>query len=65
MFRVGPLELMIVLVIVLVIFGAKRLPEIGSGLGKGILNFKRAFQNPESLEEGSSEDEDTKKSKTT
>ena len=39
--RIGPTELIIVLVIVLVIFGAGRLPGIGSALGKGILSFKK------------------------
>ena len=38
----GPLELTIILVIILIIFGAGKLPEIGAGLGKGIKNFKNA-----------------------
>ncbi len=38
----GMTELMIILVIVLIIFGAGKLPEIGSGLGKGMRNFKRS-----------------------
>jgi sec-independent protein translocase protein TatA len=37
----GPMELFIILVIVLVIFGAKRVPEIGASIGKGIREFKR------------------------
>ena len=36
----GPLELGIILIIVFVIFGAKRLPELGSSLGSGMRNFK-------------------------
>ncbi len=36
----GPTELIIVFLIVLVIFGASRLPQIGKGLGEGIRNFK-------------------------
>ena len=40
--RLGLPELMIVLVIVILIFGANRLPEIGRGIGKGIRNFKDA-----------------------
>jgi sec-independent protein translocase protein TatA len=42
MFRLGPAELIIILVIILVIFGARRLPELGRGLGRGIKNFKDA-----------------------
>ncbi|MDY6824427.1 MAG: twin-arginine translocase TatA/TatE family subunit [Thermodesulfobacteriota bacterium] len=42
MFGIGMPELLIVLVIVLVVFGAGKLPEIGSGIGKGIKNFKKA-----------------------
>ncbi len=38
----GPLELMIIFIIVLVVFGADRLPELARGLGKGIREFKRA-----------------------
>lgn len=42
MFGLGASELLIILVIVMVIFGAGRLPEIGGALGKGIKNFRRA-----------------------
>jgi sec-independent protein translocase protein TatA len=42
MFGLGTTELIVILVIVLVIFGAGKLPEIGSGLGKAIKNFKRS-----------------------
>lgn len=37
---IGPLEIGIVLLIILVLFGAKRLPELGSGLGRGMREFK-------------------------
>ena len=40
--KFGIPELMIILVIVIVIFGANRLPEIGRGIGRGIRNFKDA-----------------------
>jgi len=40
--RIGLPELLIILVIVIVIFGANRLPELGRGIGKGIKNFKDA-----------------------
>ena len=47
MFGLGTTELLIILVIVIVIFGARRLPEIGSGLGKAIKNFKAGVSRDE------------------
>ena len=40
--RIGLPELIIILMIIILIFGANRLPEIGKGIGKGIRNFKDA-----------------------
>ncbi len=40
--RIGPFELLIILVIVLLVFGAGKLPEIGGAIGKSIREFKRA-----------------------
>lgn len=40
--RIGIPELIIILAIIILIFGANRLPEIGRGIGKGIRNFKEA-----------------------
>jgi len=42
MFGLGTTELLLILAIVVIIFGASKLPEIGSGMGKAIKNFKRA-----------------------
>jgi sec-independent protein translocase protein TatA len=48
---IGMPELLVILVIILIIFGAGKLPEIGAGLGKGIRNFKKATNDPlETLE---------------
>lgn len=39
----GPMELILILIIVMVLFGGKRLPGLGESLGKGIRNFKDAI----------------------
>ncbi len=43
--HLGIPELLIILTIIILIFGANRLPEIGRGIGKGIRNFKDANKN--------------------
>jgi len=45
--KIGPLELVLILVVVLLLFGAGRIPEIGASLGKGIRSFKRAITGEE------------------
>lgn len=50
MFGIGMTELLIIMVIILVIFGANKLPEIGSGMGKAIKNFKKATTEPEEID---------------
>ncbi len=51
-----PLHLILILIIVLIIFGPGRLPEIGAGLGKSIRNFKKAMnEKDEPQEEAKSE----------
>ncbi|WP_428558754.1 MAG: twin-arginine translocase TatA/TatE family subunit [Solidesulfovibrio sp. DCME] len=50
MFGIGFPELIIILVIVLIIFGANKLPEIGAGMGKAIKNFKKATNEPDEID---------------
>jgi sec-independent protein translocase protein TatA len=50
MFGIGMPELLVILVIILIIFGAGKLPEIGAGIGKGIKNFRKATKEPESID---------------
>ena len=50
MFGIGFPELIIILVIVLIIFGANKLPEIGAGMGKAIKNFKKATNDPDEID---------------
>ena len=47
MFGLGHWELLIILAIVLIIFGAGKLPQIGSGIGQGIRNFKKGVTEVE------------------
>jgi TatA/E family protein of Tat protein translocase len=46
--NVGPLEILVVLIIALVMFGPKRIPELGQSLGKGIREFKAALEGSDS-----------------
>jgi len=50
MFGIGMPELLIILVIILIVFGAGRLPEIGGAVGKGIRNFKKSFRDQETVD---------------
>jgi sec-independent protein translocase protein TatA len=50
MLGLGATELLIILVIVIVIFGATRLPQIGRGLGEGIKNFRGALKEPTEID---------------
>ena len=50
MFGIGTQEILVILVIVLVVFGAKRLPEIGGGLGRAIRNFRQAASEPDEID---------------
>lgn len=55
MFGMGPWEILVILLIALLLFGAKRIPEIAQGLGKGITEFKRAVRDVQGEIENSAE----------
>ena len=50
MFGIGSTELFIVLAIVVVLFGARRLPELGSGVGSAIRNFKSGLSGKDEVD---------------
>jgi sec-independent protein translocase protein TatA len=55
MFGLGVQELLVILAIIVVIFGASKIPQLGKGLGEGIRNFKKGLKDEdgkESLDEG-------------
>ena len=60
MFGLGVPELMVILVIALVIFGPSKLPQIGSGLGKAIRDFKKGVTGGEDDESDKEPKKDTK-----
>ena len=41
----GPMELLLIFLVILLLFGAKRIPEIAKGLGQGIKEFKKTFSD--------------------
>ena len=50
MFGLGLPEILLILVMIVLIFGATRLPQIGEGLGKGIKNFRGALREPPEID---------------
>jgi len=61
MFGLGIPELLIILAIILVIFGAGKLPEIGSGLGRGIKNLKTSLKGEDEIDVTPKDEETTEK----
>ena len=60
MFGLGSQELLIILVIAFFIFGGKKLPEIGAGLGKGLKAFKKGLKDIEADDQEAEKKEDMK-----
>ncbi len=58
---IGPTELIIIFFIILIFFGAGKLPDIASGLGKGLKDFKKVMQDPEDPIETDPPEEPTEK----
>ena len=54
-FHVGPTELIIVLVIIMIIFGVGKLPQVGGALGKGLREFRKGQKDGDSGDDSSSD----------
>ncbi len=61
MFGMGPVELIIIFLVILLLFGAKRLPDIAQGLGKGIKEFRGAMKDTTKELKGSLDDVEKEK----
>ena len=56
MFGMGPVELIVIFLVILLLFGAKKLPDIAQGLGKGIKEFRGAMKETTNELKGSLDD---------
>jgi sec-independent protein translocase protein TatA len=45
--QIGPMELLVILLVALLLFGGKKIPELAKGLGEGIRNFKDSLKPPD------------------
>lgn len=61
MFGIGTTELLILLGILVLLFGSSKLPQLGSGIGQGIRNFKKAMKEPDAIDVTPKKEEDAKK----
>ena len=50
MFGIGMPEMLVILVIIFIVFGAGKLPEIGGAIGRSIRNFKKATREPDEID---------------
>jgi sec-independent protein translocase protein TatA len=63
--NIGPLEIAVVLIIVLIIFGPKRLPELGQSLGRGIREFRSSISGGKNDEDDADESRELETARTT
>ena len=61
MMNLSPLELIVIALVIVLLFGTRRLPELGSGLGKAISNFKKSYREGAALDVTPKEGEGEKK----
>ena len=61
-FRVGPVELILIIVVLMLIFGVGKLPQVGDAMGKAVRQFRKSQES--SLEGDASEEEKVKTGKT-
>lgn len=52
----GPLEIILIFVVIMLLFGAKKLPEIGKGMGRAITNFKRSMKETDAIKDENEKD---------
>lgn len=60
MFGLGPFEIALILLVVVLLFGTKKLPELGSGMGEAIGNFKKSLRDSQTIDVTPKEDEKKK-----
>ena len=60
MFGLGPWEIVVVALVVILLFGTKKLPELGTGVGKAISNFRKSFREGSTIDVTPPKDEDKK-----
>jgi sec-independent protein translocase protein TatA len=60
MFGLGTWEILVVALVIVLLFGTKRLPELGSGLGKAISNFRKAYKDGNAIDVTPPEEGDKK-----
>jgi sec-independent protein translocase protein TatA len=64
-FRIGPWEIALVLVIILIVFGVGKLPQVGGAIGKGIRSFRKGQRGEDDEEEEEEKPKKTTRKKTT